>query len=215
MREKIFQNKDSVRISHPIFILVHPDFPLMNRLLTFTAGIFMIFQPSNSQAASLKVDSTKSHITVYAEATGGDFKGYLTKYSATITGDASTLKPDSASVTWKFADLDTKEQKRNAKMLKWLDTGKHPGGSFKLSRVFDKKVVGKTQTYALGKITIHGVSKQIVFPITTAKKDNTLTIAGQAVIDTTDFNLPIIRMALIATVKPKLTIDFSLTGTIK
>ncbi len=187
----------------------------MNKIFSAAAGLLLFLQPATSAAATFVVDQKLSHITVYAKATGGDFKGYLGKYSATITGDATTLKPSSASVTWKFADLDTRKKKRNAKMLSWLDTGKHPGGSFKLSRVFDKKVVGKTQTYALGNITIHGVSKQIVFPITTTKKSPALTITGQAVIDTTDFKLPIIRMALVATVKPKLTIDFNLTGTIK
>ncbi|MDA7866237.1 YceI family protein [Akkermansiaceae bacterium] len=186
----------------------------MKKLLSLTAGILVIFQPSTSQAASLKVDYEKSNITVHAKATGGGFKGFLTKYEAKISGDASTLKPSSAAITWKFADLDTKEKKRNEKMLSWLDTGKHPGGSFKLSRVFDKKVVGKTQTYALGTITIHGVSKQIVFPINYAKNGDKLTITGQASLTTTDFDLPIIRMALIATVNPKLVINFSLTGTV-
>ncbi len=185
----------------------------MNKLLSAATGLLLLLQASASSAASFTVDKKQSHITVYAKATGGDFKGYLTNYTATITGDPTTLKPSSASITWKFADLDTKKKKRNVKMLSWLDTGKHPGGSFKLSRVFDKKVVGKTQTYALGNLTIHGVSKQIVFPINATREGNSLTITGQAVIDTTDFNLPIIRMALIATVKPKLTIDFSLTGT--
>lgn len=186
----------------------------MKKLLSLTAGIFLIFQPSTSQAASLKVDYEKSNITVHANATGGGFKGYLKKYEAKISGDASTLKPSATSITWKFADLDTKEEKRNAKMLSWLDTGKHPGGSFTLTRIFEKTVVGKTQTYALGKISIHGVSKQIVFPINYAKNGNTLTISGQASLTTTDFDLPIIRMAIVATVNPKLVINFTLTGTI-
>lgn len=186
----------------------------MKKLLTLTTGLLLFLQPSMTKAASLKVDYEKSNITVHANATGGGFKGFLTKFDATISGNASTLKPDSASVTWKFADLDTKKKDRNAKMLSWLDTGNHPGGAFKLSRVFEKKVVGETQTYALGTITIHGVSKQIVFPINYAKNGNTLTITGQASLTTTDFDLPIIRMALVATVNPKLVINFSLTGTI-
>ena len=187
----------------------------MKRFLLTSIGAALALLPVAGQAASFAVDKTKSHITVSASATGGGFKGYLKDYSATIKGDANSLKPQSAKVTWKFADLDTKEKKRNAKMLKWLDVGKHPGGSFVLSRVFDKKVVGKTQTYALGKIMIHGVSKQIVFPITTVKNGKTLTISGTATLNTKDFGLPIIRMALIATVKPKVTVDFNLTGTIK
>ncbi|YCM47048.1 YceI family protein (plasmid) [Verrucomicrobiaceae bacterium 227] len=183
---------------------------------TFIAGIVIGILPLTGQAATFAVDKTKSHITVNASATGGGFKGYLTKYDATITGDADTLEAKSAKITWNFVDLDTQKKDRNKKMLEWLDTGKHPGGSFVLKQVFDKKVVGKTQTYAYGIITIHGVAKKLVFPITTEKKGETLTISGKAALNTEkDFKLPIIRMALIATVKPQITVDFSLTGTIK
>lgn len=168
---------------------------------------------TSAQQKSFVLDQAKSSITVNANATGGGFTGTLKNYQATISGDATTLKPSSAKVTWLFKDLDTKKAKRDAKMLKWLDVGKHPGGEFKLTRVFKKKVLGKEQSYALGTIKIHGVSKQLVFPINTLKNGNSLTISGQAVLDTTDFALPIIRMALIATVKPKITIDFTLVGT--
>jgi polyisoprenoid-binding protein YceI len=112
-------------------------------------------------------------------------------------------------------DLDTEKEKRNEKMLSWLDIGKHPSGSFVLKRTFEKDVLGKKQTYALGSITIHGVAKQLVFPITTVRNGNALTISGKAALDYTDFDLPIIRMALVATVNPKLTVDFQLTGTIE
>ena len=187
----------------------------MKRILTTFAGVGLLALSTTVQAADFAVDKTKSTITVTAKATGGGFTGTLKDYRATISGNASTLKPSSAKLTWLFKDLDTKEKKRDAKMLKWLDVGKHPGGEFKLKRIFDKKVLGKEQRYALGTIKIHGVSKQLVFPINTAKNGNALTISGQAVLDTTDFALPIIRMALVATVKPKIVIDFSLTGKIK
>ena len=186
----------------------------MKHKITITMFLAFSLQWACSEVVTLKIDPKQSHITVDAKATGGGFKGYLTKFQASIKGDPDTLKPESAEVAWKFADLDTKKKKRNTKMLSWLDSAKHPGGSFKLSRVFDKTIVGKTQSYALGTILIHGVSKKVVFPITTTKKDGLLTIAGQAVLDTTDFNLPIIRMALVATVDPKITIDFKLAGSI-
>ena len=179
-------------------------------------GLILVVLSTTGEAATFAVDPGKSHITVSADATGGGFKGYLRKYEASIIGDAATLKPSSAKVTWNFADLDTKKEGRNKKMLKWLEVGSYPSGSFVLKRIFDKKTAGVNQTYAYGTITIHGVSKKLVFPISTAKKGDFLTISGRASLDTeTDFKLPIIRMALIAKVSPKLTVDFSLTGTIK
>ena len=185
----------------------------MNRF--FAAIVSTVVLTFPIYGAGFAVDPAKSSITVKADATGGGFTGTLKKYEARIEGDEKTLKPSSAKVTWLFKDLDTANKDRDAKMLKWLDVGKHPGGEFSLKRVFDKTVLGKNQTYAFGTIKIHGVSKDIVFPISTAKNGKALSISGQATLDTTDFDLPIIRMALIATVKPKLTINFNLTGTIK
>jgi len=169
---------------------------------------------SQVQGAEFVIDETKSHITVNAAATGHQFKGYLSAYQAEIRGDAESLKPESAKVTWKFKDLDTKEQKRDEKMLKWLEIDKFPDGVFELTRVFEKEVLGKKQKYALGTISIHGVSKKLVFPIVTLKEGRTLTISGQAALNTEDYGLPIIRF-LVMTVKPELTVDFSLTGTIR
>lgn len=187
----------------------------MRTLQTLSITLAFVFSAPASWAESLAVDKKQSQITVSASATGGGFKGHLKDFQANITGDASTLKASSAKITWKFKDLDTEKEKRNEKMLAWLDVGKHPGGSFTLNRTFEKEVLGKKQTYALGTITIHGVEKRLIFPITTVKKGNSLTISGKAALDYTNFDLPIIRMALVATVNPKLTVDFKLTGTIK
>ena len=187
----------------------------MRKLRILSTVLICTLSAADSWAANLVVDKKQSKITVTASATGGGFEGSLKDFEATITGDAATLKPDAAKITWKFEDLDTKKKKRDEKMLSWLDIGKHPGGSFVLKRTFEKDILGKKQTYALGSITIHGVTKQLVFPITTVKKGSTLTISGKAALDYTDFDLPIIRMALVATVNPKLTVDFDLTGTIE
>jgi polyisoprenoid-binding protein YceI len=187
----------------------------MRKLQTLSTVLICALSATVSRGANLVVDKKQSQITVSASATGGGFKGSLKDFEASISGDASTLKPDSAKITWKFVDLDTEKEKRNEKMLSWLDIGKHPSGSFVLKRTFEKDVLGKKQTYALGSITIHGVAKQLVFPITTVRNGNALTISGKAALDYTDFDLPIIRMALVATVNPKLTVDFQLTGTIE
>lgn len=187
----------------------------MKTILTTFIACISLTATNYLEAASFEVDKTTSSITVKAKATGGGFTGTLKDYKATIMGDAKTLKPASAKLTWLFKDLDTDEKKRDAKMLEWLDTGKFPGGEFTLDKVFTKTVLNKTQTYALGQITIHGVTKRIVFPLTTKQDGKTLNISGQAALNTKDFDLPIIRMALVATVKPELVIDFSLNGSIK
>ena len=187
----------------------------MKKVLPTIIGLALCVFSNVASAATFHVDKASSSISVKAKATGGGFTGTLSDFQADIQGDASTLKPSSVKVTWKFSDLDTKEAKRNKKMLSWLETGTHPNGEFTLTKTFEKTVLGKKQTYAVGKIKIHGITKQIVFPITLTKNGKSLTITGQGSLNTTDFNLPIIRIAFIATVKPSIVIDFTLKGSVK
>jgi polyisoprenoid-binding protein YceI len=70
-------------------------------------------------------------------------------------------------------------------------------------------------TQAQGTLTIHGVSKTVVFPYTAKKSGNTLTLDGKVSIDYQNFNLPIIRAMLVMTVDPQLVIGFHVVGKVK
>lgn len=162
--------------------------------------------------ADLKVDAAQSWVKFNASATGHAFDGSLKKFDAKVSGNPATLEPASASLDWDFSDLDTKDGKRDAEMLKWLDHGKTPKGSFKMSKPWTAK---DGKTWVQGNLTIHGVSKTIAFPLTTSKNGDHVKIDGEVWLDYQDFSLPIIKSLAVMTVDPKLKVSFHLEGDAK
>ena len=158
-------------------------------------------------ADSLKVDKDRSRIQVDAKATGHAFTGTLGDYKASVSGSSDKLRPTAVELTWKFADLKTGDEKRDAEMIKWLGGG-GPEGSFKFTKTWSDG--GKD--YAQGAITIHGVSKTISFPFTASKDGKWVTIDGTAQLDYQNFSLPIIRNMAVMKVEPELKVRFHLVG---
>ncbi len=173
--------------------------------------LFLVIAPARISAATLEVDQEKSRIQVDAKATGHSFTGSLEKYTATVEGDSSTIKPKAFNLEWSFKDLKTDDKKRDKEMLTWLGGG-DPKGKFEFSKSWvDNKGVER----AMGKLTIKGVEKTISFPFTAKKEGDWVTIDGKATMDYEDFGLPIIRAMAVMTVDPKLSVRFHIVGQIK
>lgn len=160
-------------------------------------------------AETLNVDKQRSRIQVDAKATGHVFTGTLGDYQATLKGDASSLRPTAVKLAWKFADLKTGDEKRDAEMIKWLGGG-GPQGSFEFTKTWDLK----GQNHVQGKLTIHGVSKTISFPFTAKKEGAWVTIDGTAALNYQDYSLPLIRKAVMK-VQPDLTVRIHLVGKVE
>ncbi|MGB6222193.1 YceI family protein [Haloferula sp.] len=158
-------------------------------------------------ADTLKVDKTRSRIQVDGRSTGHGFTGTLEEYTARVSGNPVTLRPDAFELSWKFTDLKTEDEKRDKEMIKWLGGGS-PTGTFKFIKTWEQD--GKD--FAQGTISIHGVSKLIAFPYTVKKDGDWVSIDGVATLDYKDFGLPIIRAVAVMTVNPKLTVRFHLVG---
>lgn len=164
-----------------------------------------------AHAATLEVDMGRSRIQVDAKATGHKFSGTLKDYTASVSGDAASLKPEGFELKWNFKDLDTDDVKRDAEMIKWLG-GADPKGSFK----FNKSWTGKDGSQqGSGTLTIHGVSKEINFPYTVTKDGDWVTIDGKVSMDYQNFSLPIIRSMAVMTVDPQLVVRFHVVGKVK
>lgn len=181
----------------PIAMKIPPLFPLLVVFATLPVAV---------SAETLNVDKQRSRIQVDAQATGHAFTGTLGDYQATVKGDASGLRPTAVKLTWKFADLKTGDEKRDAEMIKWLGGG-GPEGSFEFTKTWDDK----GERYAQGKLTIHGVSKTISFPYTAKKEGAWITIDGKAALNYQDYSLPLIRKAVMK-VQPELSVRIHLVG---
>ena len=173
----------------------------MKTLLTFLVMIGI------ASAGSLKIDNGSSWLKVDCKATGHSWTAQLKKFTASASGDEATLTPSAAAFSWSFANLDSNETDRDAKMLTWL---KNPSGSWKMTGQWKDS---NGQQYVKGPITIAGVSKEITIPVKVNKSGNTMTIDGEVWLDTTDHSLPIVKM-LVMSVNPKVRVYFHLEGSL-
>mgnify|MGYP002654602164 CR=1 FL=1 len=183
----------------------------------FTYSIFMktilslLAMASMVSAGTMDIDAQKSWLKLDCKATGHSWSASVKTFTASVTGDDASLVPSAAQVKWKFSDIDSAEADRDKKMLDWLSATKNPTGSWKMTGQW-KDNAG--QQYVKGPLTIAGVSKEIVIPVTAKKSGNVVSLDGETWIDTTDFGLPIIKM-LVLTVNPKVKISFHLEGASK
>jgi polyisoprenoid-binding protein YceI len=157
----------------------------------------------------LKIDRSRTFIDVDVKATVGSFTGHLDSYDLKVTVDAPG-KIKSAVFAFKFADLKTGKADRDADMIKWLGGG-DPAGLFEVGNL---AITPDGQGQVSGRLTFHGKTERVEFPINVIKADGVFTVTGETTIDYRQWDLKVIRMALVAKVDPEVKIRFKLTGTL-
>jgi len=155
----------------------------------------------------MKVDPSRSFVEADVDATK-NFTAHLDRYDAKLTVDEAG-KIKTAVFAFKFADLKSGNDARDADMIKWLGGG-DPAARFELGNL---AVTPDGQGQASGRLTFHGVTERVEFPINLAKVDGSYIVTGETTIDYRDWNLKVIRKALLFTVSPEVKIRFKLTGT--
>lgn len=160
-----------------------------------------------AQERTLKLDKTKSYVDVDVDTTV-DFTAHLDQWDATVGLDQAG-KPRTAKFTFRFADLKTGKAERDAKMIEWLGGGE-PTGEFTLGML---AVTPDGQGQASGRLTFHGVSQLIEFPVNVTKDAaGAYTITGAVTLDTRNWKLKVIRMAMLLKVDPEVKVRFQLVG---
>ena len=157
----------------------------------------------------LKIDKAKTFVDVDVKATVDSFTGHLDAYDARVTvDDAGKIK--GATFAFKFADLKTGKPDRDAAMLKWLG-GDAPAGKFELGTLAQTP---DGQGQASGRLTFHGSTQFIEFPVNITQTDGIYTVTGETTIDYRNWGLKIFRKAMLLKVDPNVTIRFKLIGTL-
>jgi polyisoprenoid-binding protein YceI len=168
---------------------------------------FAVLFPLAALAADhpLKVDKTRSFIDVDGKSTLRNFTGHLDAYEArVVTDDAGKIK--GATLAFKFTDLKTGDRKRDADMIKWLGGGT-PEGRFELGIL---ALAPDGQGQVTGKLTLHGQTQLIEFPVNVLRVDDAYTIMGETTINYTNWGLKIIRKVGLLKVDPEVKIRFKL-----
>ena len=155
----------------------------------------------------LKVDRARSFIEVDVKSTTDSFTARLEKYQTTLGVDVGG-RIKTAKLEFRFADLKTGKAERDEKMLAWLGSAEAEG-RFELG-VLALAPNGEGQT--TGRLTFHGVTQRIEFPVKVARADLTYTVKGEVTLDTRNWNLKVIRMMGLLKVDPEVKVRFQLIG---
>ncbi|MDD3178844.1 MAG: YceI family protein [Opitutaceae bacterium] len=155
----------------------------------------------------LRIDRTRSFIDVDVNVTVGSFVAHLDKYDARFVLD-DTGKIKTGRFQFKFADLKTGSEQRDAAMLKWLG-GIGSEGVFQLGVL---AIAPDGQGVANGNLTFHDATQRIEFTVLVTQADGAYTVTGETSIDYTDWGLKVIRRMGLVKVDPRLHIRFKLVG---
>jgi polyisoprenoid-binding protein YceI len=158
----------------------------------------------------LVFDETQSRIEVAVHATADSFTAKLNHFEPAVAL-ADDGRVTAARVAFHFRDLVTGKEKRDAAMHTWQQTDQFPDGLFVLSSLEPAASPG-AGFVAQGRLTLHGVARDVTFPVSVLREGGRYTIDGEARVDTRDFGLPIIRMMLVLKVDPVVKVRFHLTG---
>jgi polyisoprenoid-binding protein YceI len=183
---------------------------MKTRFLTLFVS-FALALTANAADRALQIDKALSSVDIEVKATMDSFSGRLDNYEASILFAPDSPKPVAATFQFRFADLKTGKPKRDDAMLKWIGSDKTPDGRFELSAI---ETAPDGKMLARGKLTIHGVSQPVEFPITVLTQQLACSIDGEATIDTQKFELPIIRMMGMLKVNPLVKIRIHIQGTL-
>lgn len=157
---------------------------------------------------ALVFDPARSTVDVVVKATVDSFTGRLATFSLSGWADDAG-RVTSARLDFRFRDVLTGKAKRDAAMHAWQETDRHPDASFVLTAL-DAAV--ESGPRATGRLTFHGITRELSFPVRLTQAGNELAVDGEAAVDTRDFGLPVIRMMGVLKVEPVVRVRFHFQG---
>lgn len=180
----------------------------MKRFLWIVAGLLPVL--ATAAPVPLVVDKDQSRVEIVVAATVDSFTGKLSAYAADIAVDDGRVS--SAKIGFRFADVRTGKEARDEAMHEWQETAKYPEGLFELAML---EPAADGRLMARGKLTLHGVTREIAFPVSVTTDHTLYAIDGEAALDTRDFGLPVIRKFMVLKVDPLVKVRFHLQGSVK
>lgn len=157
----------------------------------------------------LALDPAQSRIDVAVKASLHSFTAHLATYDATVAVDDQG-RVTAARLTFPFRALNTGKSERDKAMHTWQQTDTFPEGQFVLTRL--QPATSGDAFDVTGQLTLHGVTRELRFPVTIGRQGENYLIDGAAPIDTRNHGLPVIRMFGVLRVDPMVHVRFHLEG---
>ncbi len=161
----------------------------------------------------LAMDRAQSKLEVAVHASMDSFTGQLERFESVVTvGDDGRVV--AARIAFRFRDLHTGKDKRDAAMHQWQHTDEFPDGGFVLTSL-EPAPAPEGGFVAVGRLTLHGVVRDVRFPVSVLREAERYVIDGEAALDTRTFGLPVIRMLAVLKVDPVVKVRFHLVGKVE
>jgi polyisoprenoid-binding protein YceI len=135
----------------------------MSRRFAFALAALVVAPPAFAQD-TWSVDKAHSEVTFQIRHFVTKVRGRFTDFAGTIVANAA--KPEASSVTFAIKatsiDTDNEYRDKDLRSANFFDVEKFPDITFKSTKV---SPAGKDRYQVTGQLTMHGVSKEIVLPI--------------------------------------------------
>jgi polyisoprenoid-binding protein YceI len=154
----------------------------------------------------LDLDPAHSTVEVAVRASLHSFTARLTTFETVLVAD-DTGRIRHGRVAFHFRDLLTGRADRDRRMHAWQETPAHPDGAFELVAL---EPAAPGSFVAVGRLTLHGVTRDLRFPVAISHDGPLCAIDGDAPVDTREFGLPIIAMFGVLKVDPVVHVRFHL-----
>ena len=181
----------------------------MKRVFLLFALAALTGEATRAAERPLRIDAARSGVEIDVKATVDSFTGKLDAYEADIAVDTVAERVTRAKFSFHFSSVKTGKADRDKEMHAWQDTPRHPDGGFTLAS-FDRGSDGRLM--ARGTLSLHGMAREIVFPVSVTHEGDRYAIDGDAALDTRDFGLSVIRKLLVLKVDPVVHVRFHLQG---
>ena len=118
---------------------------------------------------------------------GAETEGSFGKFSTELAYDENDLAASTLKVTVQIASLATQDKDRDAELAgaNLLDAGKFPTAQFTASSLAKRG----NGLEAVGKLTLHGVTRELRLPLTIRKTANGVEISGETTIRRLDYGV--------------------------
>ena len=164
--------------------------------------------------ATYRLDETKSVVRFDAKAFMHDFTGKTSKLLGSIrVGDLDRLPDAEACVTIDAASLETGITTRDGIMRDdHLETAKFPTIDFVLKQVEAvSRQSGGWDFTARGTLSLHGVSREILFPVQARPAEGGVRLVAEVPLKMTDYRIRIPKF-LFFTVEDQVVVRFDVTA---
>jgi len=148
----------------------------------------VLFLVSPAFAADWTVDLTKSRLGFSGMQNGEAFKGAFGKWTADISFDPAHPEAGHAKVSIDLATAKTGDTQRDSALpqAEWFNVKATPTATFEATGFVAK---GGEAYEAPGKLTLRGVTKDVVLPFTVTIKDGKAAAKGHLTLTRTAFGV--------------------------